>query len=279
MAAKLRGSAPAVVRPDITNSERPSIGEGGDPNISPVSKDELAHIKQFLGADATPMTLARVAGAPDGSMVTIDSHRYNPYVKAGYLTAWIKGPGFKAVREINETRVENVSIKIRKTGTGLGTKIFVAQVEACREVGIKRIQCYAARDTDQNGYSTWPKLGYDGPIDHNLSIPPELGSPKMVSDLMETPAGRTFWQAKGSAFFASFDTDPASQSSRVLSDYVASKSRRSMLKLSDDPQKKPSGEAENPPELTDEDEAILASIWDRIGRKSLIALAAGITEW
>ena len=127
--------------------------------------------------------------------------------------------------------VVNSNFALGKTGypKGYGTRSLARQVEALRELGIDRIVTLAAggRDApDLNGFYTWPRLGFDGPIpDASIEELPSalsrtLGSPALVSELMASAQGRAWWRANGRSFDATFDTRPGSRSSRVLDAYI-----------------------------------------------------------
>lgn len=123
---------------------------------------------------------------------------------------------------------------------GYGTRALRRQMEAAGKLGIARVQTDAAGGKGSgygkryNGYYTWPRLGYDGPVPTEydkggkLKVPPELhpGVPRdklLVSDLMATPEGREWWKANGTTFEASFDPRPGSRSMQVLDAYMKEK--------------------------------------------------------
>lgn len=117
-------------------------------------------------------------------------------------------------------------------GKGYGTQFFSDQVENARAIGIERIITSAAgnKNSDQNGYYTWPRLGYDGRIGLKLDrqTREQLGltPDSKVSELMATPEGRALWKEKGGTFDAEFDLDPQSLSSRVLEAYKRERAAR-----------------------------------------------------
>jgi hypothetical protein len=111
--------------------------------------------------------------------------------------------------------------KPTKFAKGTGTRALARQVEAAQRLGIRRITTEAAGNKNdvKNGYYTWPRLGYDGPIPDGIKVPPAFGKPALVSELMATQEGRDWWKAHGHTFGASFDTTPGSRSMRVLEAY------------------------------------------------------------
>lgn len=121
------------------------------------------------------------------------------------------------------------------SGKGLGIDVFADQVGSAIGSGAKKITCVAERGEKSNGYYTWPRFGYDGPI------PPEImdrfgdeiaeitgmdaGSDLKVSSLMRSEAGRDFWKNNGSTFKAEFDLSKGSFSRRILSAYLKEKGK------------------------------------------------------
>src|SRR5690606_31950251 len=83
-------------------------------------------------------------------------------------------------------------------GLGLGTRIFSEQVSEAVKNGFDRIETDGGAARDENGYYTWPRLGYDrsmGVSDWPWSAPPpSFGSVNKISDLMKTPEGREWWK-------------------------------------------------------------------------------------
>ena len=128
----------------------------------------------------------------------------------------VRAPGGKLVLK-NDEQV------IHKTGTGLGTQLLANQVEAASRLGIDHIEMYAARDDALNGYYTWPRLGYDGPLPKSQRA--QFGT-ETVGELMKTEEGRAKWKEHGDGIDVSFDLAPGSNSRKVLDAYVAESAKR-----------------------------------------------------
>ena len=118
-------------------------------------------------------------------------------------------------------------------GTGFGTTAFANQVRAAVKAGVSRISTTAGRAGagssygSMNGYVTWPRLGYDAPLEkHQLRrLPPELKGAKTVLDLYQTPAGREWWKKHGTTTSMTFDVTPGSPSLKALNTYLKSKGK------------------------------------------------------
>jgi hypothetical protein len=125
----------------------------------------------------------------------------------------------------------NVLFTCDKPKTGLGIRVFGAQVKKLGELGFKEITTEAVRDDEMNGYYTWPRFGYDTRIaanshresmNHVLTYAKEHGLEK-ISDFMRDPGHREWWMKNGESIELLFDLREGSQSRRVLDAYVEAK--------------------------------------------------------
>lgn len=131
---------------------------------------------------------------------------------------------------------ENFSFQILggTKGDGLGTAALTTQIDALRRLGVDRIETTGCGSPGEslNGYYTWPRLGYDGPIPkHKIDeIPAPLrdtmNDKTNIQSLMKTQEGRDWWKANGTGLSLSFDLDPKSESSRTLSAYLEERKQR-----------------------------------------------------
>jgi GNAT superfamily N-acetyltransferase len=238
---------PAPEKPKGNPSPKPS-GSGGLPEHGP-SRATVAHFgvkresveaatKNLLGKDATLQHVASAVGAPDDSRVSVTSLG----TEEVYVT--IKGTGYNASRRIykggdDRIVIHNESFFVDKEhqGKGLGASVFGRQVEQASKLGVARITTHAAGDVDTpsfNGYTTWPKFGYDGNIprevaldihDGNIPEPPVRGATR-VSHLMGSKAGREWWTENGKAVDLTFDLTPGSYSRRTWDAYRAEKAKK-----------------------------------------------------
>ena len=124
------------------------------------------------------------------------------------------------------------------TGTGLGTKMLLAQVKEMQRLGFTHIELEAQRDRQEysNGYYTWPALGFDGrlpthdslthmramyrELNGGYSLPSKLTT---IQQLMHLPHGREIWKKYGATHKAKFDTRPGSPAVAFLEAYAQEK--------------------------------------------------------
>jgi len=112
-------------------------------------------------------------------------------------------------------------------GSGFGTTAFAAQVAGAVAAGVSRIKTCAGRGTldgvPMNGYATWPRLGYDAPLDagQRAKLPEGLKGAKTVLDLYESKEGRDWWKENGTTTGMTFDVSPGSRSLKTLNAYLA----------------------------------------------------------
>jgi len=112
-----------------------------------------------------------------------------------------------------------------------GTDVFVNQVKALKALGVNKIVTYAAgRPGSQfNGYTTWPKLGYDGTIPKAVfqKLPADvrggMGDSRSVLKLMSVPGGPEAWKAGGRSMAMHFDLADDSPNMQALARYVAAR--------------------------------------------------------
>lgn len=125
--------------------------------------------------------------------------------------------------------LENISFFLdsKVAGKGVGSAVFAGQVKNAKALGFTKIHTYASRSAGANGYYTWPRLGYDGPIPKNLmaELPSDLKGAKRLSDLMATENGRSWWQAYGDGVDLTFDLTPGSLSNKILDEYMAARGK------------------------------------------------------
>lgn len=132
--------------------------------------------------------------------------------------------------------IKNEIIEVKKEfqKEGMGADIFAKQAEAASSEGFDYIGTHAAGGPGQkmNGYYTWPRFGYDQPLD---KLPPDKLSEvsakfpgaKSVLDVMATKEGRDWWKDNGTELTdAKFDLNPGSRSMRILAAYLSERATR-----------------------------------------------------
>ena len=125
------------------------------------------------GRTLSDQTLADLASAPDGSVVHVALVKFDEKQTAIGLTSenskCFQSPCYRVVRVTDDELViynGNFHLLEHARGFGIGALALAIQVRACIEVGVVRLDAYAAgvHGAEMNGYYVWPKLGYDARI-------------------------------------------------------------------------------------------------------------------
>lgn len=113
-------------------------------------------------------------------------------------------------------------------GQGLGLRVFARQLRQAKRMGVSRIDTTAGRSSGENGYYTWPRFGFDGPLtlDIQAALPVDLGRPQRLLELMKSRTGRTWWRSYGTPLDLSFDLSAHSPSWQTFRRYRAKKRNR-----------------------------------------------------
>lgn len=182
----------------------------------------------------------KACGIPGGSKVEIEPlhNRWNPKETPKALEVRYTHPDadIEGLRTLKKGEIINEFFIIKNKelrGSGLGTSIFIDQVEGAHSLGMSKISTLAAGEPGDklfNGYYTWPRLGYDGhlPKEAVSKLPNSgpLSKATKVSDLMKSSEGRDWWKSNGSEVYLNFDLNPESLSRKVLDSYAKEKNIR-----------------------------------------------------
>jgi GNAT superfamily N-acetyltransferase len=124
-------------------------------------------------------------------------------------------------------QIDSFRIRPRFQRIGLGKAIFLRQMTAASELGFKKIETVAGRRPGENGYYSWPRLGFDGKVPATIrrAIRPPLNQIPTLLDLCSTEAGRRFWLENGQTVRVAFDLTSGSRSRRVFEAYLAKSAR------------------------------------------------------
>jgi hypothetical protein len=106
--------------------------------------------------------------------------------------------------------------------SGFGLRVLQQQVQHARRIGVREIHTLAVRNSTMNGYYTWGRYGFDGPLDkrHIARLPEGWKDVEYLSDLMTTEEGREIWSAYGESIRLVFDLAEESYSMQVLRKYL-----------------------------------------------------------
>jgi hypothetical protein len=187
--------------------------------------------RRFFGRSLEACEYAGLAGAPDDARVEVG-------VLSGMLYVEVGDPGGAAYRAHYYIRrvggrlaLVNEGIRIHLyalRGDGLGLRMFHRQVANAALLGVHRIDAVAGRRSDENGYYTWPRFGFDGrlPLRLRRRLPAELAGARSVLDVTGSEQGRRWWREAGETIRVTFDLTPGSRSRATLDGYVEWKTGR-----------------------------------------------------
>ncbi len=174
-----------------------------------------------------PSQYAGLTGATEDAVVEVGTYgaglyleAYPPVRRAYHVVQLVRSRRARLVVAIDAFRVHK-----RARGSGLGLRLFCRQIRAAAALGVDRIEAVGGRDHGQNGYYTWPRFGFAGPLPAAIRhrLPPALGCAEDVLDLMDSEAGRHWWKRHGMPLPLAFDLTARSRSWRVLRRYVCEK--------------------------------------------------------
>ncbi|MGL6095352.1 MAG: hypothetical protein ACRC7O_06080 [Fimbriiglobus sp.] len=245
-AKKIKPPKLTVVKPP-SPAAPPTLHDNGTapPVFKPGAKERLTAV---FGRELTTEHVRAIGCATPGSEVIVKSDRKNQVTITAY------GNGVSASRTVSKTptgkiNVKNNSFYLRKDGTHdddnllvqfrgkapagvTGTEIFAKQVDTLRSLGADKISTFGIRgfgDGGENGYYTWPRLGYSGAADPGVlaKLPEPLKSgmakKKNVADLFALPGGPEFWKEHGTHTDLTFDLKPGSKNGKALDEYRTKK--------------------------------------------------------
>jgi len=187
--------------------------------------DAAAAARRLFGRRLIPSDYAGLAGAPDDALVEVGTLADALYIE-------LSGPPKQGYRAFYRVRQAQRSLVILSEGfhvfrphlqgRGLGLRVFARQLGHARRLDVSRIELVAGRRSYENGYYTWPRFGFDGPLAPSLkqNLPTGLSRAQCVLDLMECQAGRRWWKEHGVTVPLTFDLTRHSRSWEVFGRYV-----------------------------------------------------------
>jgi hypothetical protein len=187
---------------------------------------------RLLGSRFTLQDFASASGAPDNAKVSVKYIEAFGSIPARF-SATVKS---KELKEMTRTFtvdsrgrpiIKNNIFEAKVTGTGLGLKLFSAQVANATALGFKAIKTYAARDEVYNGAITWAKFGYNARLTREVreSLPAQLQGARSLHELRKTQVGRDWWTEHGGSTDMRFNLAPGSRSQKELVRYATNKAK------------------------------------------------------
>jgi hypothetical protein len=225
-------------------------------------------LRSFFGSDLDEQHIAGLTGA-DGGKVTVRPTKWQG-THAGLLMH-VDNPEYTADRIIfkegDKLVCHNSEFHVHSQGNGVGAQVFGRQIDHLKQQGFSRIEATCAGQPGNpkwNGYITWAKFGYDGPIPSNVvdKLPAQFQGIKNVQGLMATEEGAQWWAENGSTFKGTFDLADGSLNMNRWHAYLAKKGKKSMTwnrkNQPTEPTDEPTGVEE--PDFTDEDLRIIDEV-------------------
>jgi hypothetical protein len=161
--------------------------------------------------------IAGLAGAPEdaaidvgicGGCLYLDMYQPTTFdYHAIYRLLAVEG---RAIATIDAFAIRRPWLRRR----GLGLRIFCRHLYFARRLGLAQIEILAGRGPGENGYYTWPRFGFNGPLPPAIQrrLPPELLPAQTVLNLMSSQPGRLWWQSQGGPIQVVFDLAEGSPS-------------------------------------------------------------------
>lgn len=178
-------------------------------------------------AKYNPAALAKMSGAVPGDKV-----QFHVNALDGSHIVHVTGQGEhsgKTVRTIIDPKKSELYLDTitgpGKGGQGWGGRYFFDALKGARKLGLKTITAGHAigkpGDRMWNGFYSWPRLGFNGPLPKDHTLPPEHAGAKDFHELFDKPGGADAWKAHGNeSFNIKFDTTPGSPHTQRLVKYL-----------------------------------------------------------
>ena len=175
-------------------------------------------------------TWARLVGVPDGATVHVlpspaPDYRHGVQLRVDH--PWFDGTAIRYVfvNVDGNLAMLNDQFAVRPGApVGVGTRVLAHQVREAQALGVRDIiaEAAGAPNGGLNGYYTWARLGFDGPIPPQVAarLPTRFRWATSALDLIEAPGGAEWWKANGRTYWGTFDVREGSRSLRVLWGYT-----------------------------------------------------------
>jgi GNAT superfamily N-acetyltransferase len=220
-----------VPAPAPTPKPPPSIKPApSTATIEARSPDFAKASQKIFGRVLTDQELANLSGIAKGKLYVEVYHDTGEITIRGDTKEYTVHRSLKRASVFGDElilKANSFYVKKQYQGKGLGADVFGRMVDQAEKSGIDTISTHAARSDIENGYYTWAKFGYDGPIPDRIraKLPAALASARQVSDLMITPEGSVWWKTHGESIYLSFNPKPGSKSRQIWDAYQAAKAK------------------------------------------------------
>lgn len=180
---------------------------------------------------ATPEDMLELSG---GMPVTMDFQSTCEIVSLteDFVKVIVESDIYECERRFNFTKgvIRNIIMTVMKKGEGTGRALFVNQLLAARtfNFGVIKIQATGGdAPPEWNGHYTFGRFGFtmeagDEAV-FQVTMRNDNRYDKTLAELLSTDEGRAYWIESGSTWAGIFDTDPNSENSKLLNDYLIEK--------------------------------------------------------
>jgi GNAT superfamily N-acetyltransferase len=184
------------------------------------------------------LTLADVVnlcgGIPLPEITGIHAHIFSQY--AGALTARISTDQYEVIRmiDLDIRRIDNrvMVVAPEARGQGIGTNLFLNQVQAARQLHFAKLQTYTRapslydeEDQDWQGYYFWANFGFvnDEEEEFKKWAIARNRPENTLNELMQTEEGRNLWKHEGFGWIGKFGLGDGDISFTLLIAYLKRK--------------------------------------------------------
>lgn len=187
--------------------------------------------RRLFGRALEPWEYAGLAGAPDDALVEVGTLHGGIYLELcqplsnSYRGSHVAQRLSVGVVLFNEGfHIHRRSLQRR----GFGLRVVYRQFHAAKSLGVLRIVAMGGRSDEENGYYTWPRFGFDGPLPAQIRqrLPLGLRRARTALDLIDCEAGRRWWRQNGVPLHVSFDLADGSRSWAVFERYLRQAGRK-----------------------------------------------------
>lgn len=217
------------------SKKEPESSQGASARVH--IKGDPANLVRIFGRVLTNDELAGLVGAQPGDFVDVSLGSIGSPIGMHFEHPDGQYEGYRTISGdmARGIYISNDQFVVENQGRGIGSRIFADQVRMAAQLGVRTISTGAGRSDGYErlidrevqliGYYTWPRLGYDGPLEESFAERAQgaLGlddPPFSVQDLLLADGGLDYWFRYGYPIELSFDLTPSSRSRRILATYL-----------------------------------------------------------